>query len=399
MTAVAFPHHSNMDLSRNDDYMDLASSPAMPTEDIEFDLDDIPGLSMEPNQDLMLHDEPEEPISAADAVRSSVSHKDVDDDLMIDEEALTQNKDQIQLRDLSMDNRQDTHVQLDDEDDILYEDEDDLQEQGTLSKESLEEQQAKNAVSKDTPQVVPEIQISDDFEDELQMEAELEATANGGETGIPDTNIISAQLQSDSVLTPTDDYEEAVVSTQIGTNTALEQSSLSRYVEETAENDTQEQKASEGDEPARIVVNDTEILDTEDNATDVRQQDANNSNIVPNTSLNRAVVSASPSHAQDSIDSALEERNGSSTAHYPVPHTVKVHYLDTEMCLFPPSEYDDLEMFFLQDVSLAHETLDKMLGACRDVLADTIGEDDELVLDIASLGLHISEVSIPIHLR
>ena len=73
-------------------------------------------------------------------------------------------------------------------------------------------------------------------------------------------------------------------------------------------------------------------------------------------------------------------------------HTVKVNYQDTEICLFPPNEDDDSETFFLADVDLAHQSLDKLLGACQDVLAGSIGDDDELVLDIPSLGLHISQV-------
>ena len=397
MTAVAFTHHSNMDLSRTDDYMDLASSPAVPTEDIDFDLDDIPGFPMEPNQDLMLHDEPEEPTTDTDAVRSAVSHNDVDDDLMIDEEALIQNKDQMQSPDLSMDNHQDEHVQLDEEDDILYEDEEDMQEQGTLPEVSLEEQQTEGGVSKEDLQVVSEIQISDNFEDEFQMEAELDVHADKSKQGMSGTNNTSGQLQPASVATAIDDNEEAGPSTRTGSNTAPEQPSVSRHLEGNPDNDAQKHKTREGDESAGIEDNDTEILEFQGKAPEIRKQDTDNSNFVDDTSPARVVVSDSPLHAQGSMDSTREERNGPSTMHTPVPHTVKVHYLETEMCLFPPTEDDDLEMFFLQDVSLAHESLDKMLGACRDVLANTIGEDDELVLDIASLGLHISEVSIPNH--
>ena len=73
-------------------------------------------------------------------------------------------------------------------------------------------------------------------------------------------------------------------------------------------------------------------------------------------------------------------------------HPVKVTYQDNEICLFPPGKDDSSEMFFLSDTSLAKQSLDKLLSSCRDILAGTIGDDDELVLDVASLGLHISEV-------
>ena len=72
-------------------------------------------------------------------------------------------------------------------------------------------------------------------------------------------------------------------------------------------------------------------------------------------------------------------------------HPVKVHYQDTDISLFPSHE-DGVETYFLQDEEVAYQSLNKMLASCRDVLAGSIGDHDEVVLDIPVLGLHISEV-------
>lgn len=79
------------------------------------------------------------------------------------------------------------------------------------------------------------------------------------------------------------------------------------------------------------------------------------------------------------------------------PHPVIVVYQGSEISLFPPSEQDASETFFLQDESLAHRSIYDLLHACRQVLGETIHEADELEINIAELGLCISEVcaSIP----
>jgi hypothetical protein len=93
-------------------------------------------------------------------------------------------------------------------------------------------------------------------------------------------------------------------------------------------------------------------------------------------------------------EAAVEQHTNSLEMQDVALHTVKVIYQDNEICLFPPHSEEGAETFFLSEYGLAHESLDKLLGSCREVLADTIGDDDELVLDVAALGLHISEVSL-----
>lgn len=72
-------------------------------------------------------------------------------------------------------------------------------------------------------------------------------------------------------------------------------------------------------------------------------------------------------------------------------HPVIVTYLDNEISLFPPREQDQSETFFLQDESIAYQTIGELLQACRTVLGETIRDEDELEMDIADLGLCISE--------
>lgn len=73
-------------------------------------------------------------------------------------------------------------------------------------------------------------------------------------------------------------------------------------------------------------------------------------------------------------------------------HNIKVIYQETEISLFPPMEDDPTETYFLEDTGLAHEPIRNLFHACRLVLNDHIGEDEELVLEIDCLNLHLSQV-------
>lgn len=74
-------------------------------------------------------------------------------------------------------------------------------------------------------------------------------------------------------------------------------------------------------------------------------------------------------------------------------HPVVVVYQDVEISLFPPSDQSDSYTFFLHDEGLATSSIYDLLLACKEVLADSISEEDELELTIEELGLCISEVS------
>ena len=76
-------------------------------------------------------------------------------------------------------------------------------------------------------------------------------------------------------------------------------------------------------------------------------------------------------------------------------YPVIVVYQNSEISLFPPREHDDeSQTYFLEDEMLANESMKGLLGACRIVLADSLGEHDELEMKAISLGLEVSEVRI-----
>ncbi|RMJ24627.1 conserved glutamic acid-rich protein [Aspergillus sp. HF37] len=82
------------------------------------------------------------------------------------------------------------------------------------------------------------------------------------------------------------------------------------------------------------------------------------------------------------------------TAHRDAPlHPLKVYYQDNEISLFPPREGDSSEMFLLEDENLAYGDFGKLLDSCREVLQESIGENEVLVIDVESLGIQLTEES------
>ncbi|EEH15967.1 hypothetical protein PABG_06054 [Paracoccidioides brasiliensis Pb03] len=74
-------------------------------------------------------------------------------------------------------------------------------------------------------------------------------------------------------------------------------------------------------------------------------------------------------------------------------HPVKVIYHESEVSLFPPEEGDLSDTFFLRDEGLAYAPIGELVEACRQVLGEHISKDEELIVDIESLGLHLPEYS------
>ncbi|KAK8190094.1 uncharacterized protein BKA78DRAFT_353558 [Phyllosticta capitalensis] len=76
-------------------------------------------------------------------------------------------------------------------------------------------------------------------------------------------------------------------------------------------------------------------------------------------------------------------------------HPVVVVYNDDEISLFPPSDGDTSgSYYFLQDEDLAHGSIRSLLEACRQVLGETVQHEDELEIDVAELGLRVTEESL-----
>ena len=100
----------------------------------------------------------------------------------------------------------------------------------------------------------------------------------------------------------------------------------------------------------------------------------------------------SGSALQDPNESAIQNETQSKEPMY--VHPVVVMYQENEISLFPPTNAEDQNStYFLEDEQLAGEAITKLLGACRSVLGDSISVQDEILIDIDELGLHIREVS------
>lgn len=76
-------------------------------------------------------------------------------------------------------------------------------------------------------------------------------------------------------------------------------------------------------------------------------------------------------------------------------HPVVLDYQGEEMFLFPPIDQngDHAATFLIADEDLAYSTIGNLLDACRGILKGSLSEQDELVININDLDLHISEVS------
>ena len=76
-------------------------------------------------------------------------------------------------------------------------------------------------------------------------------------------------------------------------------------------------------------------------------------------------------------------------------HPVMVLYEDSEMFLFPPAaeEQDDNQTYFLTNEALAMESIHTLLRECRNVLEENLSAQEELEIEIDTLGLKIREVS------
>lgn len=87
-----------------------------------------------------------------------------------------------------------------------------------------------------------------------------------------------------------------------------------------------------------------------------------------------------------------EEDSPKSLAHL---HPVVLDYQGEEMFLFPPVDQigEHAATFLLADEQLAYSTIGNVLEACRGILKISLSEQDELVMNIDDLDLHISEVS------
>jgi hypothetical protein len=78
------------------------------------------------------------------------------------------------------------------------------------------------------------------------------------------------------------------------------------------------------------------------------------------------------------------------------PPEIIVHYQGNQISLFPPldQDQDHSGTFFVENVLLAEEGLDRLFPEFREVLGDSISNDDELVIRFPELRLEVTEHSL-----
>ena len=322
-----------------DERMELASSPYHQEDniDMEFGEDDDTYLT-DPHLDSMFEDPPpEDDILLEDEPLGNISEKGDDpmqDELVLNDEDPETNQNPYHEQ---LSPREDAHEHLE-EDDILYE-------------EDENEETAINTAAAAT------------------SHPSGPTTAEQPESHQPNTQAVEEQDDLLDDGTDGDPDEE--------------------HLDDPEDNIEQEQKALEDQDTTTSglhVENTTSPTGTLDQNQHVASEHDELTANVPDDNHD-------PHPGPNQLSGHQEAAGLANTNEIPNIHPVKVHYQESEICMFPPNADDTSNTFFLSDNSLALEPLDKLLAACREVLADSIGEHDELVLDVASLGLHICEVS------
>lgn len=348
-----------MEFLQPEDTMELASSPHMPQDDLDLDLDTMYEPELAP-EDSMVED-------AFDDDRLEVTDH-FDDDEMVDGDTAVQHFPHG-ASDLNIETHHEHETALEDED-ILYEDDEAAKDSGFVQSEndSVNINPEHNHLQEPLGLISGDVEVSEGHdEDEFAFVEQ-------------DTEEQSASTSKSRVAeAPESSYEQPVED---------------EYRESIQANDTFEvfeeaNMETRANAEAYTSAIPESGLDLQEPTTNTNPKDP--ADAVPGTEL------AEQDTTEDANTIAIEAATEQHT--YPLEnqdvalHTVRVIYGESEICLFPPQSEEGAETFFLSEQSLAYETLDKLLASCRDVLADTIGDDDELVLDVASLGLHISEDS------
>ena len=382
--------------------MDLASSPRMAADDLDlpYELDAMRDASVEPSQEAMIED-PINPDRDSTEDVHLVDEDLLDDDDMVDEDTVVHNED-ANHKDFTMESHQQNQQSAEhDDEDILYDDDEllhestiearDLQDVEIVDEEDLfgEDEEVQEHTLEDL-QHTTELQHSNQDDEILDEEKSTNLISQDAEDfGDTQGPLFSGDLASDIGEHGADD--RAIFGDDVENKPDHEESAATFIPGKSITNGpatapcetANAAEISELLEPAKL---DSAGLPVSEQAQ----------------STSQTTVSQLPSHDIEftegtdvllAVDGAqIEDESPADQRHTAGLHTVKVNYQDTELCLFPPNQDDESQTFFLSDIELAHQSLDKLLSACHDVLAGTIGDDDELVLDIPSLGLHISQV-------
>ena len=371
MTALATAPSSDMEFLQPEDTMDLVSSPARHQDDAELDLEYDP-----------MHDE----IDEADPDSMIEDFEDDDkagdhtpDDEMLDKDvALSQEETNITQTQIS------THVEEEDVD-IMFDEE----EHEGLDRELMD----------------PEEFIHDDLDEEfVEDEQHNDNTSNSSTENhatVAEIPMVSAADEANSaqaVIDPSwataneETLDSAIQHEIVSGNSPKEP--VANAVEHQPHSTEAFLQHDSFQEPGNETVQ--AAPKTADPGSPAAPADAPQST---DTTTNQAPATSLATETQDTLQQEQIHQDTLPPLHvddHLLPlHTVKVNYLGNQMCLFPPVEGQEADTFFLSDHKLGKQNLNEMLKACRDILSNSIGRHDELVLDVASLGLHIVEVSNP----
>ncbi|EXJ62103.1 hypothetical protein A1O7_02536 [Cladophialophora yegresii CBS 114405] len=352
-----------MDASHLDDKMDVASSPFRQVDDIDIELDSVREPSVIGSvQDEMIDDTVVAADAASDVMQDEFDEALADDDMFDD---TRQDQSEQQDIDYNMDGSIEV-VQHDEDEDILYEDEDDIR-AGPPQNDGIVEYNS-NETSPGYLEVAAEV-ILEDLDHQIEPTEEHDFLTNESENlPVSDDTITGDQLadnldQDQSLNVPQEYLGEPSDGQDHQQHDPLPQSQEDPKQVEPLQQQTERQDILEEPHETQATIHPGESLVSAD-AGEPGQE-----------------------HHEEPAKSNAE------TSTPKTMHPITLYYLEEEMSLFPPMLGDTSSVYFLSDSSLAFEPLDKLLAACREILVGTLDHHDELVLDVPGLGLHICEDS------
>ncbi|OCT50134.1 hypothetical protein CLCR_06743 [Cladophialophora carrionii] len=352
-----------MDASHLDDKMDVASSPFRHVDDIDIELDSVREPSVIGSvQDEMIDDAAVAADAVSDVMQDEFDEALADDDMFDD---TRQAPPEQQDPDYNMDGSIE-EVQRDEDEDILYEDEDDIT-SGPLQNDAIVEYDS-NQTSQGYLEAAAEV-ILEDLDHQTEPTERHDFPTNESES-LP---ISGSTITGDQLADNLDQDQSLNVSEE--------------YLGETREEQAHQQHDALPQSPE-----DPNQVETAEEQTERRGSPEEPHGPRATTQPDESLV---PADAGEPGQQQHEESTKSNTD-TEVPktmHPITLYYLEEEMSLFPPMLGDASSVYFLSDSSLAFEPLDKLLAACREILVGTLDHHDELVLDVPGLGLHICEDS------
>jgi hypothetical protein len=154
-------------------------------------------------------------------------------------------------------------------------------------------------------------------------------------------------------------------------------------------NPTQENTVTGGSSPLHDV---TESKDPEADASvqeTAQAEKANDSHL--EEQQDGTSYTGDESHYVENEAAVNSEHHSTQQDHADRPsHHVVVDWAGEQYPLFPGA--GDGQEFFVQDESLVNNSIQKLLGACRDALGESVSDGEVVEFEIVELGLYISEV-------